>query len=629
MTSGGEARVVEILGERYQLDETLGQGGMATVYKARDTLLGRAVAIKVLRIDQFPPALLGGLRKRFSREARLLARLDHPHIVPIYDYGEWEGAPFLVMGYMPGGSLKAMLEKQGPLTWENAVRLLLPVIEALTYAHAQGVVHRDIKPSNILFDKWNRPRLADFGVAKIVMGEDKDLNATLTETGAAIGTPHYMAPEQWEGELSPAIDVYAMGVVLFEMMTGERPYEGKTGGEIYRKQLTQPLPLRKLQAPFYFRAVLQKALARDVTQRFPDMSAMQAALEKALQQELLEEPASPEDFDDEPPGDALEDDLATTLLPVRQTHSHAVAPEVVTVLSHGGQEVYQVAFSPASRLLASVAHDNVVRLWRLTSETVVWKQAPHRSPSRCVAFATDARPMMLVSAAEDGVVRMWEIMFGFLRTLKVHTSWWRECTSSQKLLSLAIAPRGGLVAVGTEEGQVRLCRGDVGKLMQILEAHTDWVNSLAFSPSGRLLASGGDDGFVRVWRAGSGGEVVSWKHEEMVSCVAFSPGEALLASGGWDGTVRLWRVTENEPSHVLPHGEWVSSIGFSPDGRLLASAADDGTVRLWDAIDGQLLQTWAYKGEGVHTVAFSPDGDLLAVASTAGDVALWSVELSG
>jgi len=262
---------------RYHIIEPLGEGGMATVYKAYDTHLERDVAIKVIRTDQFSPASLKHVLQRFEREAKSLAQLSHPNIVKIHDYGEFQGSPFLVMEYLPGGTLRRRVGR--PMPWRNATRLLLPIARGLAYAHSHNIIHRDIKPSNILMTESGEPMLSDFGVAKILEGED---GQTLTATGVGIGTPGYMAPEQWSGNTSPQSDIYSLGMVFYELITGRKPYTADTPAAILIKQVNEPLPHPSQFVPGLpeiVEKVLFKALARKPEDRFSDMDAFAKALE--------------------------------------------------------------------------------------------------------------------------------------------------------------------------------------------------------------------------------------------------------------------------------------------------------------------------------------------------------------
>src|SRR5438874_6709175 len=215
----------QLLHERYRVAELLGEGTEALVYRADDLRLDRPVAIKLLRPElRADPSFVA----RFEREARGAARLAHPHIVRIYDYGEIadgeaEGTYFLVMEYVEGGDLRDRLQPGVPLAVPVALRLAREVAEALADAHAHAIVHRDVKPANVLLTEHGQAKVTDFGIAKML-----DV-PSLTASAALLGTPHYLAPEQASaGAITPASDVYALGVVLFEMLAGRRPFEGES-----------------------------------------------------------------------------------------------------------------------------------------------------------------------------------------------------------------------------------------------------------------------------------------------------------------------------------------------------------------------------------------------------------------
>ncbi len=264
---------------RYHILEQLGEGGMATVYKAYDTRLETDVAVKVIRTDELSPKALERALKRFEREAKSLARLTHANIVKVTDYGEHEGSPYLVMEYLPGGTLKQRLAGR-PMRWEEAIRLLLPIARALDFAHRQGMIHRDVKPSNILITEDGDPLLTDFGIAKIL---DEESTVDLTGTGAAVGTPEYMAPEQATSKtIDKRADIYSLGIVLYEMLTGRKPFIADTPMAVMIKQATEPLPrptqfVRDLQPRL--EQILLKALAKNPDDRFQSLGDMAVALE--------------------------------------------------------------------------------------------------------------------------------------------------------------------------------------------------------------------------------------------------------------------------------------------------------------------------------------------------------------
>jgi serine/threonine protein kinase len=263
---------------RYHVIEPLGQGGMASVYKAFDTSLERNVAIKIIRTDKKEGTEQNEFLKRFQREARALAQLDHPYILKVLDYGEQEGMPYLVMPFVQGGTLK---EKMGrPMPYREAAALLAPIAQALDYAHQRKIIHRDVKPANILISESKTPLLSDFGIAKILESGE---STQLTATGVGIGTPDYMAPEQWMGKVDARTDIYSLGVVFFQMLTGRLPFIAETPAAVLIKHMQDPLPRAKSFVPDLPEAVegvLYKALAKEPESRFQDMGAFADALGK-------------------------------------------------------------------------------------------------------------------------------------------------------------------------------------------------------------------------------------------------------------------------------------------------------------------------------------------------------------
>ncbi|MBI9043952.1 MAG: serine/threonine protein kinase [Anaerolineaceae bacterium] len=269
---------------RYHIVEKLGRGGMAAVYKAFDTHLERNIAIKVIlpghqHADQF--------LKRFDREAKTLAKLNHPNIVSILDYGDYQGMPYLVMEYISGGTLK---ERMGqPLHYKDAIQLVLPIAEALSEAHQNNIIHRDIKPANILIDENGSPLLSDFGISKILESDSEA--AALTGTGVGIGTPEYMAPEQGHGKkIDQRADIYALGIVFYELVTGKKPFQADTPMATLIKQLTEPLPhpSQYIQGlPPLVEQVIFKSLTKNPDDRYQTMQDFTAALKRILKEKPL------------------------------------------------------------------------------------------------------------------------------------------------------------------------------------------------------------------------------------------------------------------------------------------------------------------------------------------------------
>jgi serine/threonine-protein kinase len=261
----------------YRIEKQIGRGGMATVYKAYHVALERDVAIKVLHKDFLSDA---SFLARFQREARVVARLEHPNIVPVYDFAEFQEQPYLVMKYVQGETLKDRL-KRGPLSKEETLWIVETVGNALSYAHKKGILHRDIKPSNIILESERQLYLADFGLARITQSR----NATLTGD-MIVGTPQYISPEQAMGQLDidEGADIYSFGVMLYEMVVGHVPFDADTPFSIIQDHLYSPLPLPSASNPeisFDLEQVILKSLAKRRSDRFASVKEMVDAFVEA------------------------------------------------------------------------------------------------------------------------------------------------------------------------------------------------------------------------------------------------------------------------------------------------------------------------------------------------------------
>jgi len=626
---------------RYHILEQLGQGGMATVYKAYDTRLEREVAVKVIRKEAFPPEQLERIFKRFEREAKVLAHMVHPNIVKIYDTGEYSGSPFLVMEYLPGKTLKDQMNR--PIDYRQAARLLAPIAQALHYAHQRGILHRDVKPSNILLMEDKTPILTDFGIAKLLEGEE---GHTLTGTGIGVGTPEYMAPEQGLGkEVDGRADMYGLGVVLYEMVTGRKPYEAETPLAVLLKQVNDPLPRPKQfipDLPDEVERVIFKALAKKPEDRYETMAVFAAALEGLVHVQPVSAPL-PQPIEQKlkqgtPPPEPLP----------HQVHAQPAEPETVDMQAFQIDEKYTIRKGKQPRKLRPV-YIGLGALFLIISVFLFFDKSKNEVPSSLVKSATSSttvepvetvttmeltptelpvkstptktpvkgtptvRPVQL-TPTEMPLDNMWVPIKQY--TLTGHTD---------RVSSVAFSPDGSTLASGSLNGEIILWDPKKGEMLHTLAGHTTGINSVTFSPDGSTLASGAWDTEIILWDVKSR-EILHTLtgHTGEINSLAFSPDGSTLASGAWDTEIIMWDVKSGKKVlRFAGHTSGIHSVAFSPDGSTLASGSYDSTVILWDATSGQKKQTLAGHIGSVYDVAFSPDGSTLASGSRDKTIILW------
>ena len=272
---------------QYRIVEQIGRGGMATVFRATQTSMGREVAVKVLPREFMHDDTF---MQRFMREVKVIAGLQHVHILPVHDFGEYQGLPYIVMAYIQGGTLSDRI-RQGPMPLAEVQRLVRQMAGALDYAHSKNIIHRDFKPSNVLLDEQGNTYLADFGIAKAT-----ESTIQLTGTGAMVGTPSYMAPELVEkGDLTSAVDVYALGITAYEMLTGRVPYHSETPIKTLMEHINMPVPDVRAERPDLpegVRQFINTAMAKKPATRYATPSGLADGLDTAAQGAKMPAPAA-------------------------------------------------------------------------------------------------------------------------------------------------------------------------------------------------------------------------------------------------------------------------------------------------------------------------------------------------
>jgi WD40 repeat protein/tRNA A-37 threonylcarbamoyl transferase component Bud32 len=590
----------------YELIAEIAHGGMGVVYKARQVSLNRMVALKMILSGRLASSQEV---QRFRTEAEAAANLDHPNIVPIYEVGEQDGRHYFAMKLIEGKNLtqsKASL-KAGQ---KGAARLVATVARAVHHAHERGILHRDLKPANILLDAGGEPHVTDFGLARRVEGGD-----SLTQSGTILGTPAYMSPEQAVGsrEAVTSSDIYSLGAILYELLTGRPPFQGHTPLEILRQVAEdEPAQPRSLSIGIDrdLETICLKCLEKQPSQRYGSAGELARDLDHWLANEPIQ--ARP--------------------------------------IGHGERVLKWARRRPAVAtlsllLLLSFTTGLAVSLWQWRAAEHARRQAEARL---CLNLVNNAQQEWLGNRVERATQlleecpagnRQWE--WRYLRGLTRGVEQSLLGRHGAAATAIAVSPDGTRFASGSADRTIKIWDAGTGRELRTITGH-DWgVNSLAFSPDGAWLASGSSDQTVRLWDVSNGQAVRTFTgHVGAVDSVAFGPSRDLLASSEVDGTVRLWNTSSGAEIGSIHAHRSTHGVSISPDGLRVASAGEDesgagGSITVWDirsrkrllilrASDGPPSQPAALASSPIiNTVRFSSDGKQL-VSSDLRAARLWN-----
>jgi hypothetical protein len=640
---------------KFEILDDLGQGAMGRVYRARDPVLDRPVALKTIS-----PALLSGedALKRFLREGKAAARLQHPNVVTIFEIGEVEGTHYIAMELVEGMDLGEAMTPADRYTVEQKVRLLADVCRTLDFAHKMGVFHRDIKPANIRITKDGVVKILDFGIARL--GTD----TTLTQTGVAVGTPSYMSPEILKGEpVDHRADMWAVGVILYEMLAGRRPFEAKTIGSLITKILHEPLPpldARALQLPEALEAVVARALDKDPGRRFADLQEMARAMLEAIgaapPPEPMLDPALRRRAYEANFADArqrlAEDDLSGALESAKRARDLDPTRTGIVALIRAIEERMRSATTvrrvppreemetprPTRTLhtgLASAA--TAVEAGPITAAELRGQGAAafrdhgtFGEPPATKEVSLSPVKELLALAGADGAIRLWDLR-SRTRTRVLRTALHQRSGHDAAALGLAFAPDGALLASGHVDGSVHLWDMERGQELPVRLRHDDAVSALAFSPDGARLATGSLDSNLRLWDVGAavGGEArrLLIRQPAGVTALTWAGGGEWILTGHTSRVLRLTDAARGRLVGTLRGPEsLVNVLVPSPDGGLVAVASRDGTLRLFDLASRE--QTALLEGlrKPVTSACFVADGLFLATVGRDNAVQLWDLE---
>ncbi len=631
---------------RYKLRERLGEGGFGVVYLAEQTdPVQRQVAFKVLKAGMDTAEVVA----RFEAERQALARMDHESIASVYDGGATEsGRPYFVMELVRGTPITDYCD-DNRLDLEKRLALFMRVCDAVQHAHVKGVIHRDMKPRNVLIierDGNPVPKVIDFGIAKATQGSLTD-KTVHTRDNQFMGTPAYMSPEQVESgdvDIDTRSDVYSLGAMLYELLTGQTPLDKATSDSAsfltIQRLIRETTPIRPSQR------VAQSDHAPEVAaQRVTDNKRLVHVLRGDLDWIVLRALEKDRTRRYET-AQALAADIARYLNHEPVTASPPSAMYLLRKFAGKNRRLIVMAGALALALMvgtgvsswlavrASNAEDDALRLKGLADERLARESAARdeiqdqRDRMRWDLYCAQMRLAPQVLRMPKGVRRFREVLERWRDQPDLRGWEWYYLNallrSEQQSLAghagpindLSADPTGRRFASGGQDGTVRVWDVQAGQASITIEAHDAPVHAVCWSPDGNSLASAGADRTINVWDAATGDLRVTLKgHEGAVHSVSWHGSKSWLASAGQDSTVRVWNPSTGESIAVMRgHVGAVTEVAWNPDGTLLASASIDHTVRLWKPTD------WTHDDPlwlryGIKSIAWSPDGSRLAAAN--------------
>lgn len=604
---------------RFKIEGLLGQGGFGIVYLARDPTLDRSVALKIPRVHAL---LRPEFLERFRREGRAAGGLDHPHIVAVYEAGEADGVCYIAAAYCPGPTLSAWLkEHPSGVPPRTAAELVAQLADAVAYSHSRGVLHRDIKPGNVLLSPRSTggngeqarsngrkgdlpfvPRLGDFGLAKVVedAAAEEGTAQAETVTHAVLGTPAYMAPEQivgGAGRGAAAVDIYSLGAVLYELLTGRPPFQGSPAEVLEQSRTADPVSPRRLNRsiPRDLETISLKCLEKEPGRRYAGAEELRDDLRRFLEGEPIRA---------RPPGA-----FVTGMKWMRRRP--AAAALVVTV---------------AIAVLAAIGLQ-----WRHTGKLSKVNSDLSQSNSRLRTALGESERLR-----QEAIVRA--------RELKEHAYGEAIVAADTDLRNGDVGKARGLLAEfvprSATDPDVRGIEWDYLNFqangpppVHVFSHGGAELLCAAISPDARMGATGAEGGILKVWDLKSGSELASIQaHDTRVVCVEFSGDGRFLASGGSFHQLNVWRTdTWERVQSIEAHDGTVQTLDFSQNGRRLVTGGRDGWVRVWDWQAGSLVCEGEISSPGeseepvVYKVRFTPDGEQVVSAVRGGRVLNWDV----
>jgi WD40 repeat protein len=617
-------RVGQLIGN-YRIVRMLGEGGFAEVYLGEHLHLGTEAAIKILHAQLATDDV-----DQFRAEARIIARLEHPNIVRVLDFGLDGKTPYLVMSYAPNGTLRRLYARGKQVPIAAVVSSVKQVSDALHYAHGQKLIYRDVKPENMLVGRCNEILLSDFGIALVTQ------SSRYQNTRDVVGTAAYMSPEQIQGKPRPASDQYSLAVVVYEWLTGERPFQGSFTEIAVQHAVANPPPLREkipTISPDVERVVLT-ALAKDPLQRFATIQAFANALEQASQLTertsfaLPAQPSQPVS-----PDGQYSEDYQPTIVATPPTNS--ATPQMqwrqATTSARSG-EISQSGRPFSRRLLLG----GVIGLAALAGGGIAWlalasQKSGNGTASNLSTTPTTSAPVTGTTATPGGSTATPtsslpspEATNTPVAPRSLATPLLTYTGHSKYVYGVAWVSNQQYLASAGLDTTVQVCRASSGQLYSSYN-HPQSVNDVKASHNSTRIASASDDSTVQVRDIVNATLLLTYsKHSSAVYTVEWSSDSARIVTASDDRTAHIWNPNSGSTFQILRgHASTVWAAGWSPDGQYVVSASADGTAKVWNASTGTQLLTYSAHSDVVRTVSWSPDGRRIATGSDDGTVHIW------
>jgi WD40 repeat protein/tRNA A-37 threonylcarbamoyl transferase component Bud32 len=584
-----------ILKQRYYLIQQLGKGGMGIVYKARDAQLGnRLVAIKEMSQRNLSSQQLIHATTAFRREALLLANLSHQNLPRIYDHFDEDGKSYLVMDFIEGETLAELLSQMPGrgLLLEEVLLIAEQLCSVLGYLHTRRppIIFRDIKPSNIMITtSGDHLYLIDFGIARFF--KPGQLHDTLF-----IGTPGYAAPEQYNAQSTAQSDIYSLGVLLHQLLTGLDPTKAA------RAFSFPPVRAYNPQLPPLLEILIMQMVDVIPTNRPASMLSIKQEMQQIRQW-------SHHTSNIQTPGGSTQ---AITL----PSPTQPLQGQTRRIYRGHADTVHTVSWSPNGKYIVSGSRDKTAQVWNASTGEKVFTYKNHSSYVYGVTWSPDGKR---VASSSFRNVHIWDATSGnnFLQ-YRNHTLW---------VYAVAWEPSGLMLASCGADGEVHIWDTHIGEMICKYQGYPKAVRALAWSndrSSARLLV-GCEDSVVYSWEVARGREPIMYHgHKKEITGVGWSPDGMKIVSGSRDKTVKIWDAfTDKLLSTYQGHTKDIHTVAWSPDGSRIASAGEDKIIRIWDATTGNTCSTYQGHTKDVYTVAWSPDGTCIASAGEDKTVHVW------